>query len=241
MNSKLLAILSAAACFTAGAHADTIQAQYTGKGRGSNVRIAYPGNTGQNVFSGQLHHTLFDGTGAASALNGNWVTYCTDVYQHVSSGGAEYTVLPVDFVPSSSPMGDARADAIENMYLFAAGLQLTAAATNEYATAFQLAVWEIVHDFDAGLGLASLNITGGLFRATKTDGSSLSGGVLSHLSTFFTAAAGAAPAGEGGRSIMGLASGSAQDQIIATSIPAPGPLALAALGGLCLIPRRRKA
>ncbi len=90
-------------------------------------------------------------------------------------------------------MGDARADAIENMYLFAAGLQLTAAATNEYATAFQLAVWEIVHDFDAGLGLASLNITGGLFRATKTDGSSLSGGVLSHLSTFFTAAAGAAP------------------------------------------------
>lgn len=218
------------------AHADVINVQYTGTGAGSNVAITSPSFNG-NVFAGQLKHTLTNGTGAAAAYNGNWLTYCTDLAQHVTSTTKTYDVVSITQLPDSSPMGAAKANAIRSIYNMANTTQSRSDTTSDLATAFQLAVWEIVTDFNPALANDGLSISSGAFRATRTNGSALSSGVLAQLNNLFSAAA----LGAGGTDLVGIRSGSYQDQIlpIANPVPAPGSAALATLGLLCCGGRRR--
>lgn len=230
-TAAVIAALAGAATL---AGADTIDVRFTGTGRGQQVRVTHPGGT-MNVFAGQLYHELTNGSGPlGDEIEGTWATYCTDLTQYVTSTVRTYDVVDVALVPNVSPMGVARADALRDLYAFSNGLQGQTGASNDYAAAFQLAVWEIVTDYNAGVGLSSLSITSGSFRATKTDGSALSAGVSAALNTFFGAIGAEGP----GASLLGLRSSSAQDQIIPI-VPAPGPIALAGLGALCLGMRRR--
>ncbi|MBI1189321.1 MAG: hypothetical protein GC200_01385 [Tepidisphaera sp.] len=216
------------------AEADTINVKFTGTGAGSNVHITSPSYNG-DVFAGQLKHTLSDGTGAAAAYNGNWLTYCTDLAQHVTSNTKTYDVVSITLLPDSSPMGAAKANALRSIYNTANSTQSSSATSNDLATAFQLAVWEIVTDFNPAAANDGLSITAGSFRATKTTGAALSSGVMTQLNNLLTSAA----LGAGGTDIVGIRSGSYQDQILPITVPAPGSAALASLGLLCLGGRRR--
>lgn len=239
MKNVSFAVVAAAvvAAAAGAASADTINVKYLGTGKGTNVKIVGPG-VNQNVFAGQLNHQLSGGTGLGAILNGTYATYCSDITQFVTSTTKTYTVVPIEQVPNVSPMGLSRADALRNLYTFGAGVQLTPAATNDFAAAFQIAVWEVVTDFNPNVGISSLSISGGNFKAYNTSGGNLSSGIMTQLNNLFSGIfnlpEGAAPV-----EIAGISHATAQDQIVV--VPTPGALALAGLGGGLLIKRRRKA
>ena len=112
INSKA-AVLSVAAVmgFTAFASADTVDMNFTGTAKGSNVKVTLTSNT-FNVFAGQLKHTMQNGTGTGANLSGNYITFCSDLYETVTSSYKTYTLTDLNNLPDSSPMGHARAGAI---------------------------------------------------------------------------------------------------------------------------------
>ncbi len=217
-------------------HAGFVDVAFTGTGKGQNVKIVSPGHNG-NVFAGQLNFALSNST-AGDFLNGNWIGFCTDLYQTVSAGTNQYEVLPISALPMGAPMGAAKAAAIQSIYSFAAGAQLSSGTTNAFAAAFQLAIWEIVTDY-TGVGPSlGLNITSGLFSATKTDGDPLSATIMGHLASLFGAIG-----TSGDANLIGIGSSNRQDQILEISnvIPGPGALATAAIGVLLSGARRRRS
>lgn len=230
---KILA-LSIVATAAASANAGFVDMKYLGAGEGSNVRITLNGNS-SNVFAGQLRHRITNGSGADAALNGDHRTFCADLYQTVSSSYTAYEIVEIDQVSNSHPMGNVKAGAIRAIYTASGSAALQNGAASSLATAFQLAIWEIVTDFDGTL--ASLSVTAGDFKAKKTDGSALSSTVQSYLGTFFAAAV---SNNEGAPQLVGLRSDCAQDQLLmGYSIPTPGTAVLAGLGALCVGRRRR--
>lgn len=238
MKTTTFAVVAAVVAAAAGAaSADTVNAKFVGTGKGANVKIIGPG-VNQNVFAGQLKHELSGGTGLGAMLNGTYVTYCSDISQYVTSTTKTYTVLPVEQVPGASPMGLNKASALRNLYTFGAGAQLLNTATNDYAAAFQIAVWEIVHDYNSNLGVSSLSLTGGSFQAKNTNGNALPSGIATQLNTLFAGIFNL-PEGANPVDIAGISHATAQDQIV--TVPTPGALALAGTGGLLFIKRRRKA
>jgi hypothetical protein len=239
MKTALFTVVAAAVITAAAgaASADTVNVKYLGTGKGSNVKIIAPG-VNQNVFAGQLNHQISGGTGLGAILNGTYATYCADITQYVTSTTKTYTVVPIEQVPNVSPMGLSKADALRNLYSFGAGVQLTNAASNDFAAAFQIAVWEVVSDFNSNLGLTSLSVTDGSFKAKSTNGNALSAGIMNNLNTIFSGIFNL-PEGTVPVEIAGISHATAQDQIVV--VPTPGALALAGLGGGLLIKRRRKA
>lgn len=236
MNAKILAAAGALLAFGTLANAETIDVRFLGTGEGRSVRVQV-GSSAFNVFAGQLRHELSNGTGYGAWLNGETVTYCTDLTQHVTSTRQTYDLVTVADIPDSSPMGVAKSNAIHDLYVQAGATPLLSGANRDLTSAFQLAIWEIVTDYNPGVGLSSLNLSTGGFRATRTDGSALWSAVTSQVNTLFAAVGNVNP--NSGPSLVGLRSECAQDQV--TLIPAPGAVALGGLGMLCMTARRRRA
>jgi hypothetical protein len=234
-HAALRTLSAALVCALApAALADTVTVKYLGKGKGSNVRITWNGHS-ENLFAGQLRHQLSDPVGpTAIGLIGEFRTFCSDLAQLVTSTPTTYSVLPVEAVPGSAPMGTDVAAAIRALYASAGFTAVLATASNDYATAFQLAIWELISDYNPGMGPASLSLTSGNFSATKTDGSPLSSSITSLANGFLSSLSAALPSSH---QLLGLSSGTAQDQLVL--IPTPGALAVVGLGGLLVARRRR--
>lgn len=235
MRTPFVALSLGALSLCSLASADFVDVVFTGTGAGSNVKVSSPVRNG-DVFAGQVRMTLSNSTGVD--LNGNWIVYCTDLGQNISGGSTTYEVLPVASLPMGGGMGAAKAAAIGDLYAFAAGSQLSNATSNALATAFQVAIWEIVHDFDANASGYGLDVTAGSFSATQTNGSALSAAVMGHLASLF-----AAIGTTSGSTLLGLGHPSAQDQILEVSgfVPGPGVLACGAIGLVLGGARRRRA
>jgi hypothetical protein len=226
--SAIMSAVSAVSAF-----ADTVDMRFLGTGIGRSVTITTPSRT-LNVVAGQLRHAFSNGTGAASVLNGELITYCTDVNQFVSSTVRNYTVVPVGQAPSGQAMGSEKASAVAAIFAAAGGTQFTSTVSADLACAFQLAIWEVVNDYNPTVGLASLSLSSGTFRATQTTGAA----VWSSVDTLFNgllANVDKASFTSGG--IMAIASPTYQDQLV--SIPAPGAVVLTSLG-LSLLARRAR-
>lgn len=235
MKKVMFGIVSCAA-LAGVAGADVVGVKFTGTGKGGNYGVVFNGNA-MNVFAGQLKHTLSGGTGAAAGLGGEHITFCSDLHQYVTSTMITYDVVPLEALPSSGPMGAGRAAGLLDLYTTAGGAQLSPSASNHYAAAFQLAVWEIATDYSPDVGPSSLNLSAGSFRATKTDGSPVPAAVQGFVNSFFAAVG--APQGGPSPDILGLRSGSNQDQLL--QVPGPGSAVIAGLGGLLAVGRRRRA
>lgn len=233
MKTITLAVLAASSA-AAAANADFVDMKFLGTGRGQNVKSTFFGST-RDVFAGQLNHRITNGSGAAAALDGDHLTFCSDFYQYTASSYTQYEVVQVEQVPSTLPMGSVKAGALRDMFAaFGAGA-LASNASTTLAAAFQVAVWEVVTDFNGSAG--SLDLAAGDFKARKTDGHSFDGAMSTQLNAIF-AVIGSHQ--EGGPALAGLKSGSNQDQlVIGFTIPAPGTAALAGLGLLVAGRRRR--
>jgi hypothetical protein len=223
----LLALASGVAC----AQADVVDLNFLGTGAGGNVSLSLIGLGSMDVFSGQLRHHMANGTGALAGLNGDYVTFCPDLYQHVDSAVNSYTLTALANMPVVNPpvatMGAARAAVLNTLY---ANYGSTAETTgdNDFAEAFQLSVWEIVYDWAGG----PLDVSGGNFTATAQGGGSLPSGVTAWIGAFSSTLGVLA----NGDYVLGLGNPDHQDQLVT---PAPGALALIGAAGLCS--RRRRA
>lgn len=235
-RSTIIAFAGIAAVASFASAAPTISVKYLGKGAGQNVTMTLNGNS-TNVFAGQLKHELSNASAGYSWLNGTHLTYCTDLMQYVTSSTKTYTIEQVENMPGSSPMGLAKADAIRALFAVANGAQADAGASNDYATAFQLAIWEIVTDGPSS-SLTASNFTSGNFRAKKTNGSALSNSVVSFATNLYASAMSFLQTSNSTNQILGIASGTNQDQLV--RVPAPGCAALAGVGGLLIARRRRR-
>lgn len=238
MNKLALTTILALAA-AAPALADTTEMKFLGVGAGRTVRMTLNGDS-TNVFAGQLEFNLKNGTGDAAQFNGNQTLFCGDITEHTSSNYQIYTLVGAAQVNDTSAMGPATAAVMESLFAYAGGLQATT-SSNDYACAFQLAVWEILTDYDANVGFSSLDITSGDFRARKTDGSSLWSSVSNQITDFFNHLS---TSDSQGITLYGLTNPSHQDQLIpvltGNNVPTIGTASLTAIGLAAMNSRRRR-
>jgi len=168
----------AAACLAGLAGAEALAGQvtmdFTGTGRGQGVQISMAGHSlpgGGNVFAGQLKWNVTSST--QSGINpGAVITFCTDIFQAVQSGTFDIADLADAPDTGIGGMGDDKAALIGHLYSVYYDEVNDSSATNDRASAFQVAIWEIVNEditFDAG-PLAELDVTNGDFQASGLDG-----------------------------------------------------------------------
>jgi hypothetical protein len=182
----------------------------SGLGSGWNVRI----NNSQNVWSGQIKLTASNSGDGQKLANGVHNGYCVEILEHTWIGANRlYNIVGADTIPNQpGPMGVAKANAIRDMYAFANGAQF--GSNNDFASAFQIAIWEVVND-----GPGNLNVSSGNFTASNFG----SAGVSTYLTSLFAAVGSGSGSTIG---LTGLSNGSAgspgyQDFIVPGPPPAP--------------------
>jgi hypothetical protein len=219
---------------TAHANPTTVNLTTLSTGSGWSVTVTNNNNT-RNIWSGHINLRATNSTNTSIFANGTYQGFCVELLETTQVGAnRSYTVVAPETIPNQpGPMGAVKASAIRDLYSFANGAQY---ASNDYASAFQIAIWEIVND-----GPGNLDINNGSFKATN-----FNAGVSSYLSSLFSVV-GAPRAST--VNLVGLANGTAQrngyqDFVVGSLTPEmPGAtLALAALLPMALMLRtRRKA
>lgn len=226
----VVAAISAASTASAG----FANLQYVGVGKGRNVQYVWNDTETKNVFAGQLRHRLANTSGPLVVVNGDYLTYCTDLFQTVTSTAKSYeqvSIATIPFSPIAATMGNSKAAGLRSLFASSGAGGVSASAADDLAAAFQLMVWEIVYDFDGTS--ASLSTTAGNLKFRQTNGSALTTGVQ----TAFNNLRSSVLANADTQWLFGFASGSFQDQLV--FVPTPGSLALVGAAGLLAARRRR--
>lgn len=235
MRTAPIVALCAAALSTS-TFADSVELTLQGVGAGRVVRVHSDDTGTLDVFAGQLHHAGRNADDSLADFNGGFIGFCVELAQYVAPTWSTFERIDVEDGPNSAPMETARADAVRDLFGVADGRQYDDDAY-DFAAAFQLALWEVVNDYDGSAG--SLDVDDGAFRAHGAWGSELPNGVRSHLDELFL--------GIGGdRSHAGvfvLSNGGFQDQVVAVPVPAPVALGLAGLAAVMArrLHKRRRA
>lgn len=218
-----------AGSFATTATAQTVSMQYLGTGAGQNVRINLDGNE-KNVFAGELRH-LITSTDMSSDFLGEFTTFCVDLSQNVSSNSSVFTAVALEQAPQvvNKSLQTAR-----RMAHVADAHQL---GNKDVSAAVQLALWELIYDYDPAVGIASIDLTGGRFSATRTNGNPLWNSVANFANSVLQVAIGDLSA-DSYKNYTVLTSSNRQDQLV--PVPSAGPLALAGAGGLLILGRRRR-
>lgn len=182
----------------------------------------------------------FSGTlsGAGAPFDGNIETYCVELNQtfNWNAGHDNYNV-----VSASNYFGGAKADALGQLLSYANPWVTGAAAgsKDDFSTALQIAIWNIVYDGDSTVVSGNFTDTGS--HAAQAN-AFLSGAasVANNLELFVLKSQAGVPQGSSGH----------QDQLIwrqrpdrSNDVPEPASLALAlsAIGALGWSSRRRKS
>jgi hypothetical protein len=233
---KTSTLVAAVAAFAAAssAQAGFANLQYLGTGKGRNVQYVWNETQTQNVFSGQLRHRLTNTAGPLVVVNGEYRTYCTDLFQTVTSTARSYeqvSIAAIPFSPIAATMGNSKAAGLRSLYAMSGAGAIASTASDDLAAAFQLMVWEVVYDFDGTS--ASLSTTAGNLKARQTNGSALTTGVQ----TAFNNLRASVLANADTPWLFGFASGSNQDQLV--FVPTPGSMALLGAAGMMIARRRR--
>jgi hypothetical protein len=241
--SALLALGLGALIAPQAARADTVNLSFVGNGVGRTVHVQL--NTQQwDMFAGRLIHKRSNGTASLNGPPQNIATFCTDLLQsHVGASANQYSSASVATLSGNggaTNLGFAKQQAIYDIFHAAAGRQYTAGMDD--ATAFQLAIWEVVYNFSATAPSHGLSLTGGSFTAKMPNGAALSASIMQKVNALF-AAIGANASGAG---LMGLKNGQFQDQLFDTVLGPVAPIpasfwpGMAGLGMAALVTWRKK-
>jgi len=236
--SAAVVLLAAAA---ATAHADIVDMYFSGPGRGMQVQIEVDDRT-ISTFAGQLIHEVTAADEALESFVGAQPFFCTDVFQPTSRHTLPFTLTNLTGVPDSQPMSSTTANAVRSLFASAGQAQFASDAPDDLAAAFQLALWEVVTDYDALVGRDSLSLDSGRFSASGPSSQPLTPSVLARLDTLFSAVgAGEQFLGE----VTAFRSPVAQDQLTAVAgvpatIPTSGSLASFSMGLALAFGRRRR-
>ncbi len=213
--------------------ANTVDVSFAGVGLGRNVRVTLNGNT-RHLFSGQMNHNI-DGTlDNGTVLSGTYTTFCTELTEYVNWGTNPFEAVDLEQAPESGPMGAMKAQAITDIYAYAGGDQLLSSAeggTANFASAFQIAIWEIVYDYDGTE--ASLDVAAGNLVIKSSNYSPLYSGVSAHVDNLL----GAIGLNASIDDLFAISADGFQDQIVIVPLPAPLMLGCA---GLALVAVRRR-
>jgi len=239
MRTKIVAL-----ALTAGASAamaDQVQLKRDGYASGTrNVEVTIEGNTGVYVL-GQFNFDVLSSTSSEFVAGSTLRTFCVDVRETLK-GTDIYNVSPLEIAPEpGGPMGIDRANALRKMYTWALDGNVDFGA-REDAVAFQLAIWEVVNDFNSGALNGGLDVDAGDFVADELAGSP-TGWRAGVRSTLLDLLAQANTGSIDSRIQVGalISDTGGQDQIYFTVIPLPSSAGLAAAGliGLAAFRRRR--
>lgn len=233
MKKTMIATVAVLAT-TALAAADTVNMRFVSPGAGRTATIRVNGNQ-YNVHAGELNHLITARSGPSGPALGALATYCVDVSEWVSYHGRVYDVNELTDAPvahGNMGMDQHKADAIGRLYTYANGAQHD--GNNNFAAAFQLAIWEVVSDLDTPT--TTMSVASGDFKAWN-----LNSGTIGYLTTLLAAATDDS-IGINNR-ILALTNDGAQDQMFQVAIPLPTTGALAAVGllGAGVVGRRRRA
>ena len=210
---------------------DTVEASRVGYGLTQNINVTGSQIGGSFTFPvGQFVYNFRNGVGEGALLNGDTLTFCTDLAQDVFPGYALYNVVPVANTPDPGPvMGGAKAQAIADVWAAIAGQQFTSAP---HAAAFQMLVWEIVYDFTGSVG--SLDASSG---NVQYQSSASTAGHFSSTLAIFNSFKSAVGGGGSLSDLRAVTNGDNQDQIVI--IPAPGAIALVGAAAFMAVRRNR--
>jgi MYXO-CTERM domain-containing protein len=135
------------ACGTA--CADTVDVTYLGTGPGQNLAYTFFGS-GTTRHLGQLRVNFSNGTGSlGSQLTGMYNVFCVEPNE--DPGNAEYGVIQPEVLPFMAPSdakGFSRADAARAMFAEYGAQALDSNVSNAFAAAFNIALWEVIFDYD---------------------------------------------------------------------------------------------
>jgi len=210
--------------------ADTIDLTLTSLGNGGNVKVSSnSGGSFNTVFAGEFGMIASNSTNPSALPNGPYDIFCLELLSSINFG-TNYTYnvvgLPTVFpTGTSGAFGAIKSEAIQDMWNFAAGRQYN---SNDFAEAFQLALWEVTFD-----GIND-NLNGGIFRA---QGSAAVNAIAASLF-------GAININGTSVDLAGLTNARAQDLLINphqnTKVSEPGSLVILGLGLIGLGAIRRK-
>ncbi|MCL4221317.1 MAG: hypothetical protein KJZ65_08100 [Phycisphaerales bacterium] len=222
---KTFAFVSLTAIAAAVVSADTVQMQFGGVSRGSNVSIRVNGGSSTNVFAGSVIHNI-------DTIR--TVTYCIDPDQWAAKGTNVFEKTALEVALSHRSFSADKADAIARLAKVAGQDIWSETAANDLASAFQLAVWEVIMDYNPGSGPGVLSLASGNFRAAGVNSSALSGSISSLVAQLFS----------GMQSVTGnpnhyVAFTNRSHQDFMTQVPAPGAAVLALMGLPLMATRKR--
>ena len=218
-------------CFAGAASAQTIDVRFVGSGAGESITVTSPSVNG-GLFAGQLRHELSNPLGGTPVdMAGTRNTYCIDLGQYVATNTTTYAYLDTN-APSiftGNAAIDARLTAIS--WLFSRdGAAASSTSDNAVAAGMQVALWEVITDWDPNVGRASLDLGSGAFMAGASPA------VLAQANAFLD---NAIPGLGLPADVAILADGVFQDQI--TLVPTPGAALVAGTGILWMMGRRRRS
>jgi len=240
-------VIGAVLALAGTAAADQVRLKTTGLVTGGVARVesSLKGSGAFNVNAGQIKHTV-DSSDSSLVSVGDLLTFCTEIAQTTSGSFHDFDIKNIADAPDPEgalgPIGSDKAEAIGRLYHYVVkdlGKDLQSTLDNDFAAAFQLAIWEIVEDFDKTAIDGGLAAGSGDFKVL--DFSRSSGTTASGVSTDFDTLIGVAKdTSLSGLRLGALTNPDRQDQIII--IPLPGTAGLAAFGlaGVGLAARRRR-
>jgi len=189
-------------------------------------------------FTGYVGSFTFEATPLMGGATEDFLTYCLTPQERIQTNqglSEEYEYVSVfdqqQLIGQDAATAAAREQALADVSAAAAGMQLM--PSENFAIAFQLMVWEIVLDYDAGVGASSLDLTGGTMRSFEADMSALDSEVAM---IFDSLRAGIGSSGNT-NAIAAFHHDSFQDQLVFVPTPAAG--ALLGMAGLVGTRRRR--
>lgn len=203
-------------------HADIIKARFDTVSPGRTIEFSTDqGHSYQSTVAGNFMWTRLGGDYDGGGAEGQYITYCVDLSQHVSYGQT-YSFDVIDPLAAPLPtsgMGSERAGRLSELF----GRYWANDFDSDQAAGFQLAVWEIVNDDD-------LDLEDGDFRVRHA------GKAQDWATDWLGSIDGTGPS----TALAVMGSSTYQDQVFMIPTPASGLLAGAGVWLLAGRARRRK-